>query len=88
MKYNIMNLREFAEEQQRKSRLRRATYLELAMWLAQGNGLFEDKNSQLLRMFSNLDRETANDELPDFVLVRKWDDKEWHEPTAGYMGLK
>jgi len=28
-----------------------------------------------------------NDYPKHSLLVRKWDDTEWHEPTAAYMGL-
>lgn len=79
---------EIPKEQYSERKSRRATYLELAIWLAQGEGLFQAKNGQLMRVFSNIDREIAKEPLPQSVLVRRWDDKEWHEPTADYMGLE
>ncbi len=57
---------------------RRATNRELAKWLAQGNGE---------RVFVD---DPRSDNLPvsECVRVRKWDDEDWHEPTADYMGLE
>ncbi len=57
---------------------RRATNRELAKWLAQGNGE---------RVFVD-DHRSDNLPVSECVRVRKWDDEEWHEPTADYMGLE
>lgn len=66
---------------------RRATNRELAKWLAQGNG--EWKNAMDGYPCRRTDLGYSEDTKPvPFVLVRKWDDEEWHEPTADYMGLE
>ena len=67
---------------------RRATNLELMKWLAQGKGLFTNKNARYEWGHCEVDCKFENDACPNSVLVRKWDDGEWHEPTADYMGLE
>lgn len=81
---NFAHCAEIPEE----TKPRRATYLELAKWLAQGNGLFTNKSACYAWAYGEVDRKSENDACPHSVLVRKWDDKEWHEPTADYMGLE
>lgn len=68
---------------------RRATMRELAKWLAQGNGQIQDANS-LNCVFTGLDYGPDLDDraAPEIYKVRKWDDTEWHEPTAEYMELE
>lgn len=71
---------------------RRATNRELSRWLAQGNGEWklegpvseEDKCSS---DYVYLEKD-ENCKLDFDVLVRKWSDTEWHEPTVDYMGLE
>lgn len=61
-----------------------ATKRELAKWLAQGNGacLITATGEMCERLMSdNADFEVR----PGRFAVRKWDDSEWHEPTADYM---
>ncbi len=68
---------------------RRATNRELAKWLAQGNGektLTENDTDNTAHY--EYESEEADEEVPDIFVVRKWDDEEWHEPTADYMGLE
>ena len=68
---------------------RRATNLELSKWLAHANGVCKYSRDSM-RSFTSLsyiDAE-ADNECKSSWLVRKWDDKEWHEPTADYMGLE
>lgn len=64
---------------------RRATNLELSKWLAHGNGQWRDAVSFVRRtdFFYTDDTNAVRD-----ILVRKWDDSEWHEPTTDYMGLE
>ena len=67
---------------------RRATNRELAMWLAKGNGEILDKKLGMVftrYSYSELQADDACVSHSDFV--RKWDDKEWHEPTIDYIGL-
>ena len=73
---------------------RRATNRELAKWLAHGNGeksyAFADGSGYSVSCDFIYDLTEENRPLPehDRLLVRKWDDTEWHEPTADYMGLE
>lgn len=72
--------------EQPKPRL--ATYFELVKWLAQGNGLCTHCSG--VSVWTDVDAcedELENECNPDWR-VRKWDDREWHEPTADYMGLE
>ena len=68
---------------------RRATNLELAKWLSQGNGIYRltclpaSWGSELA-----LRNDTSECAVNNDIQIRKWDDKEWHEPTADYMGLE
>ena len=67
---------------------RRATNRELAMWLAKGNGEILDKSLGMVftrYSYSELQADDACVSHSDFV--RKWDDKEWHEPTIDYIRL-
>lgn len=71
---------------EKKSRL--ATNRELAKWLMQGNGQRTLKN--YLNIYSVLAYPKSQENLPvgDDVLVRKWDDEEWHEARIDYLGIK
>lgn len=73
------------------------TNRELAKWLAQGNGqvCFDDKTknfgkdtdgNRFKAMCSAIDWTYfgADDFFVTDVLVRKWDDTEWHKPTREY----
>ena len=31
---------------------------------------------------------SASSEVSENILVRKWDDAVWHEPTVDYMGIE
>lgn len=65
---------------------RRATNRELSKWLAQGNG--EYSSILCCRVSSttySYSLDTATCELNENILVRKWSDDDWHEPTADYM---
>lgn len=73
---------------------RRATNRELARWLAQGNGekkrLDEYEKEGVVFVSIEFTYEFGDAYLPvdECYFVRKWDDSEWHEPTADYMGLE
>ncbi len=68
---------------------RRATNRELAKWLAQGNGLLRRSDGNTVWSYKAYDLEDELDTECDLDwLVRKWDDAEWHKPTADYMGLE
>lgn len=77
----------------KESKSRRATNLELAKWLAQGNGeksyaLANGATCSVSCDFNFIYSRGQEDRpLREHLVVRKWGDNEWHEPTIDYMGL-
>lgn len=67
---------------------RRATNLELAKWLAKGNGLLAGKDSVGVWTAHSYMKNEEHCVCDESNVVRKWDDAEWHEPTVDYMGLE
>lgn len=67
---------------------RRATNRELARWLIEGKAQIRYNDSNMVYVGWNY--KEFEDDLPcsNNVLVRKWSDTEWHEPTVDYMGLE
>lgn len=65
---------------------RRATNLELAKWLAQGNGQYKMSDGRIWTEHP-YDIGLDDDACSIIIKVRKWGDKEWHEPTLEYLGL-
>lgn len=61
------------------------TNRQLAKWLAQGNG--ESMTGEFVSTYHIYEVGDLNDEVGNF-LVRRWDDKDWHNPTLDYMGIK
>lgn len=66
---------------------RRATNREISQWLAQGNGEVQGSDGYADTAW-NYPPEFSNTDVRDGAKIRKWDDTEWHEPTADYMGLE
>lgn len=67
---------------------RRATIGELAKWLAHANGVCKYSRDSMMSFTSAaFDDGDADSECKSSWLVRKWDDKVWHEPTVDYMGI-
>ena len=66
---------------------KRATYRELAKWLAQGNGEMAGSPDGRV-IFTRYDYVCDMADKPVDVVVRKWSDTEWHEPDVEYMGIK
>lgn len=66
---------------------RRATNREIAKWLAQGNGQYQMSGG---RIWTEHPYDIGYDEkaCPNTIKVRKWCDKEWHEPTREYLGFE
>ena len=64
---------------------RRATNRELARWLIEGNAQIRHSDSNMVYVGWNY--EEFEDDLPcsNNLLVRKWADTEWHEPTVDYL---
>ena len=63
-----------------------ATVLQLAKWVATGNGLL--KRGCCITNYVSFDEIDENSPVSDATLVRKWCDKEWNEPTREYLGLE
>ena len=63
-----------------------ATVLQLAKWVATGNGLL--KRGCCITNYVSFDEIDENSPVSDATLVRKWGDKEWHKPTLDYLGLE
>lgn len=75
--------------------VRRITNRELSLWLAHGNGeacYFRDgaQSSDCFTEFryppDERDMHVSN-YPPDRLMIRRWYDAEWHEPTSDYIGL-
>jgi len=64
---------------------RRATNRELARWLIEGNAQIRHSDSDMVYVGWNY--KEFEDDFPcsNNVLVRKWSDTEWHEPTVDYL---
>ena len=67
---------------------RRATNRELAKWLVLGNGQYKVSGGSSLWTEHHYDIGQDDDACSTFIKVRKWGDKEWHEPTLEYLGLE
>ena len=68
---------------------RRATNRELSKWLAKGHGEYTNTlccSTSYITYEYFLD--SAESEASYNILVRKWDDADWHEPTVDYMGIE
>ena len=68
---------------------RRATNRELSKWLAKGHGEYTNTQcsaSSYITYAYLFDSEES--EVSYNILVRKWDDVGWHEPTVDYMGIE
>ena len=69
----------------------RATKRELSLWLSMGFGeATADSNLETAIVTTHYDYRNTERNTPvtPGVMVRKWEDTEWHEPTKKYMGLK
>ena len=65
-----------------------ATNRELAKWLVLGNGQYKVSGGDWIWTEHHYDIKQDDDACSKFVKVRKWCDKEWHEPTREYLGLE
>ena len=66
---------------------RLATNRELAKWLVLGNGQYKVSGGRIWTEH-HYDIGQDDDACSKFILVRKWDDTEWHKPTREYLGLE
>lgn len=67
-------------------KVRIATYSELSQWLAKGNG--EVRHNGIVYAHWNYDYRDANNIVKSQILVKKFEDTEWHEPTVDYLGIQ
>lgn len=67
---------------------RRATNRELARWLIEGNAQIQHRDSDMVYVGWNYKEYEDDFPCSNNVLVRKWDDTEWHEPDVDYLGLE
>lgn len=68
---------------------RRVTNRELSKWLAKGHGEYTNTvccSTSYITYEYFLD--SAESEVSENILVRKWNDVDWHEPTVDYMGIE
>ena len=70
-----------------------ATVEQVARWLAEGRGLgcfsrggIVERDSNVFAGFQYQIFESFD--FPGTMVIRKWDDYKWHEPTLEYMGIK
>ena len=67
---------------------RRATNRELAKWIVLGNCQYKVSDGSSIWTEHHYDIGQDDDACSKFIKVRKWCDKEWHEPTREYLGLE
>ena len=67
---------------------RRATNRELAKWLSLGIGQYQVSGGIRIWTEHPYDIGQDDDACSKFIKVRKWCDKEWHEPTLKYLDLE
>jgi hypothetical protein len=64
---------------------RRATNRELARWLIEGKAQIRHSDSDMVYVGWNYNEYEDDFPCSNNVLVRKWSDTEWHEPTVDYL---
>lgn len=82
----VSNYKHCAEIPQIKPK--RASYLQLAEWLAQGKGLWKIRNTTTILSHFPLSEESLDEEVRDHVVIRPFGTKEWVEPTLENMGME
>ena len=86
--YGVYDAKMFCAKIPEEPKPRRATIRELAKWLAQGNGELSKEGSSEATTLFEYGHGYRDEAVAGFFLVRKWDDTDWHEPTADYMNLE
>lgn len=72
----------FSEPREPKKK-RRKTNRELAQWIAQGNGQVKHRDGKYAHnTFNAYDIHDDNKPCPDYLVIRGWDETEWHEPEV------
>lgn len=67
---------------------RRATNRELSKWIVKGNGQYQMSGSCGIWIEYSYEIGHDDEVCSKNIKVRKWCDKEWHEPTREYLGLE
>ena len=62
----------------------RITHARLSEWVAKGNGVYRTAPGGMSFTIHGFSENNADDPIDLGVEVRRWEDKEWHEPTVGY----
>lgn len=65
----------------------RATNRELSEWCAKGKGQVHYVGAANVHSFYSYQHEDDESYVTNDVKVRKWGDKDWHEPTKDYLGI-
>ena len=64
------------------------TNYEFSKWMSKGKGQYKFKNLEhIYSGFWDYKEGTEDLSVKSYLLVRKWDDKCWHEPTTNYISL-
>lgn len=63
-----------------------STVIQVAEWASKGYGLI--KRAGCITNYVSFFEDDEHSPVSDVTLVRKWGDKEWHEPTREYLGLE
>ena len=69
---------------------RRATERELAQWCAQGHGEWSNTiicGDRIIKCTFAFRDTNQPCEVEAGIVIRKWEDTEWHDPTVDYMGI-
>ena len=62
---------------------RRKTNRELAKWIMQGNGQMKQRDGKYIHnTFNVYDVHDDDTPCPDYLVIRGWDETEWHEPEV------
>ena len=61
---------------------RRMTNRELAKWLAKGNGQWRTTVSLIARTSWEYSNAVGHKDVQDDIVIRGWDEEEWHEPLV------
>ena len=67
-------------------KVRVATNSEVSQWLAKGNGEVQLRGNVYIHW--TYDYRDANTTITSPILVKKFEDTEWHEPTIDYLGIQ
>lgn len=61
---------------------KRMTYLQLAEWLAKGNGQQSSTECSIRYTYQEVVKGEENNEVPADYVIRRWGSEEWIAPTA------